>query len=195
MSVIKTASSVSGGLDDGVRNKMVLNLVLDVLIGLTPILGDFADTLFRCNTRNAALLEKMLITRVNENHHAARDAEKIAGPPTRGHTYTNGYHDPEPVSDLPPRYDERHAGVHRRLQVKAPQDSAKTIQASRGGSGWLNGLTSRGKNAAAADVYAPSGSHGPANDARGYTAMMEEDAAPARPLRPGTTRHHQVGSF
>ena len=46
------------------------NLVFDGAIGLVPFFGDIADTIFKCNTRNAVLLEHMLTKR----------ARKEAGP-------------------------------------------------------------------------------------------------------------------
>ncbi|HET9626854.1 MAG TPA: DUF4112 domain-containing protein [Kofleriaceae bacterium] len=37
--------------------RMVMNLAIDLAIGLVPIAGDLADFAFRANTRNVALLE------------------------------------------------------------------------------------------------------------------------------------------
>jgi hypothetical protein len=39
---------------------MYSNLAFDFGIGLVPIVGDFADAWFKCNTRNNLLLEKFL---------------------------------------------------------------------------------------------------------------------------------------
>jgi hypothetical protein len=39
-----------------------LNVILDVLVGLVPIIGDFLDNLFKSNLRNLALLETWLLT-------------------------------------------------------------------------------------------------------------------------------------
>jgi Domain of unknown function (DUF4112) len=39
---------------------MYSNLMLDFGIGLVPVIGDFADAWFKCNTRNNLLLEKYL---------------------------------------------------------------------------------------------------------------------------------------
>jgi Domain of unknown function (DUF4112) len=39
---------------------MYLNLFIDFGIGLIPVLGDFADAWFKCNTRNNILLERYL---------------------------------------------------------------------------------------------------------------------------------------
>ena len=64
--LINSSRKVSGGLDAGTRNKMLMNVVLEVIIGFTPVLGNFADIFFRCNTKNAALLEEMLKKRVDK---------------------------------------------------------------------------------------------------------------------------------
>lgn len=37
-----------------------MNIGIDGVVGLTPVLGDIADTFFRCNTRNLRELEKFL---------------------------------------------------------------------------------------------------------------------------------------
>src|SRR5579859_536727 len=39
---------------------MYTNLAIDFGVGLIPIVGDFADAWFKCNTRNNLLLERFL---------------------------------------------------------------------------------------------------------------------------------------
>jgi hypothetical protein len=39
---------------------MYSNLLIDFGVGLVPVIGDFADAWFKCNTRNNILLEKYL---------------------------------------------------------------------------------------------------------------------------------------
>jgi hypothetical protein len=41
-----------------VQSRMVLNAVIDMLLGFVPILGDLADIGFKANLRNLALLER-----------------------------------------------------------------------------------------------------------------------------------------
>ncbi|KAI9244266.1 hypothetical protein EDC94DRAFT_629791 [Helicostylum pulchrum] len=43
--------------------KMMMNVFIDFMVGLTPIAGDILDILFKCNWRNAMLLEEYLILR------------------------------------------------------------------------------------------------------------------------------------
>ena len=58
--VLRTCDKVDGGLPNTIRSKMVLNIVLDFLVGLVPFIGDLADAMYKCNTRNAILLEEHL---------------------------------------------------------------------------------------------------------------------------------------
>ncbi|KAI7865174.1 hypothetical protein BDF14DRAFT_1827958 [Spinellus fusiger] len=44
-------------------SKMMFNIMLDFAMGLLPIIGDILDILYKCNTRNAILLENYLLER------------------------------------------------------------------------------------------------------------------------------------
>lgn len=72
--VLRTCTRVEGGLPSAVLTKMYLNIALDFGIGLVPFLGDFADALFRANTRNAVELERHL-------RKKGADALKATGTP------------------------------------------------------------------------------------------------------------------
>jgi hypothetical protein len=39
---------------------MLINVIVDFFIGLVPFIGDVADAVYKCNTRNAVILEKHL---------------------------------------------------------------------------------------------------------------------------------------
>ena len=43
---------------------MAGNVVLDLVLGATPILGDLADTWFKANVRNLAIIEKHVAARI-----------------------------------------------------------------------------------------------------------------------------------
>ena len=58
--VIRTCQQVEGGLPKSVSSQMMFNLALDFAVGLIPFIGDLADMLYRCNTKNAVLLEEFL---------------------------------------------------------------------------------------------------------------------------------------
>jgi hypothetical protein len=45
---------------------MLMNVVLDCVIGFIPFIGDIADAIYKCNTRNAILLEKHLRDKTNK---------------------------------------------------------------------------------------------------------------------------------
>lgn len=46
------------GLPRSALAAMAGNVVLDLALGATPILGDLADTVFKANVRNLAIIEK-----------------------------------------------------------------------------------------------------------------------------------------
>ncbi|KAI9633753.1 uncharacterized protein MKK02DRAFT_38409 [Dioszegia hungarica] len=50
------------GVPRNILGLMILNVLIDVFVGIIPILGDFLDNLFKSNLRNLALLEDWLLT-------------------------------------------------------------------------------------------------------------------------------------
>ncbi|EEP80132.1 conserved hypothetical protein [Uncinocarpus reesii 1704] len=58
--VVKTCSNIEGGLPGSLYLHMLANVIFDFVIGLVPFIGDLADALYKCNTRNAVLLERFL---------------------------------------------------------------------------------------------------------------------------------------
>jgi hypothetical protein len=59
--VVRTCRHIEGKLPAQVELWMYLNIVLDFVVGLVPILGDMAAArFFRPNTRNVIMLEKYL---------------------------------------------------------------------------------------------------------------------------------------
>ena len=51
------------GLPRQALARMAGNVVLDLVLGATPILGDLADTWFKANVRNLAIIEKHVAQR------------------------------------------------------------------------------------------------------------------------------------
>ena len=41
--------------------KMLAYILIDFVIGLIPVFGDLADAQFRCNTKNVAMMEKVMM--------------------------------------------------------------------------------------------------------------------------------------
>lgn len=79
--LINSAMRISGGKDakdvKKMRNLMMANLIFDGAIGLVPFLGDIADTIFKCNTRNVVLLEHLLTKRARKAAGAIDSSEKL----------------------------------------------------------------------------------------------------------------------
>ena len=65
--VVTTCNKVEGNLPSSIYAHMIFNVILDFVIGLVPFVGDFADAMYKCNTRNAVLLEKCLKDRGERN--------------------------------------------------------------------------------------------------------------------------------
>jgi len=58
--VFRTCCSVNPPLPRATVTRMQLNIAIDFAIGLVPFLGDIADAIYKCNTKNVVLLEKEL---------------------------------------------------------------------------------------------------------------------------------------
>jgi Domain of unknown function (DUF4112) len=62
---------------------MYLNMLVDGLIGLVPLLGDVADGIYKCNTRNVSILEAELEKRGKERIAAQKASDGQIDPPPR----------------------------------------------------------------------------------------------------------------
>ncbi|KAL2123875.1 hypothetical protein VTJ04DRAFT_240 [Mycothermus thermophilus] len=60
LKLIREANKVAGGLPTWIRFLMILNVIVDLLAGFVPILGDFVDMLFRANVRNAWMFDAFM---------------------------------------------------------------------------------------------------------------------------------------
>lgn len=157
--VINSAKKVEGGLDKSVESKMWLNVLIDFTIGLVPFLGDFADAFFRCNTKNAVELERMLIRRRDKTLGATEKTHQASRPSRPHDQHYLGAND---EADLPPRYE---AGYQRNESMRAEPTKPKPARMATGGSrGWFGNLMGRGE---------------PERDAERC-----EGVAPVRPPRP-----------
>ncbi|KAG2227654.1 hypothetical protein INT45_004696 [Circinella minor] len=56
--LVQTAAEVH--LPQSVLSQMMMNIIIDFLIGIVPVVGDLLDVFYKCNTRNAVLLENYL---------------------------------------------------------------------------------------------------------------------------------------
>ncbi|OKL61130.1 hypothetical protein UA08_03525 [Talaromyces atroroseus] len=79
MMVLRECDKVDGGLPNSLRSQMLLNVVIDFFIGLVPFIGDVADAIYKCNTRNAVLLERHLRKKANRANKARAQKGHLAG--------------------------------------------------------------------------------------------------------------------
>lgn len=75
--LFKKCMTVDGGLPSQVSMKMLINIILDFVVGLVPILGDLADAAFKANTKNLRLLERHLDAKYKPN--GGRDERDYGG--------------------------------------------------------------------------------------------------------------------
>ncbi|KAI9777837.1 MAG: hypothetical protein M1839_008514 [Geoglossum umbratile] len=122
--VVKTCDGVDGKLDNKVRNKMILNVILDFVVGLVPFLGDLADAMYKCNTRNAILLEEFL--RKRGQLAIKRQGAQNVVDPSLPDTYDMDDDDEVP----PPVYETTRGARVREPERPAP---ARVPQETRGG--------------------------------------------------------------
>lgn len=51
------------GVPTVVMVRMLFNLVIDTLIGVIPVVGDYLDVLYKANSKNVALVEQAIVNR------------------------------------------------------------------------------------------------------------------------------------
>lgn len=61
LQLVRKAEKILGGLPQDLRARMMANVAFDFGIGLIPLVGDFINVLYKCNSRNFVLLEKHLV--------------------------------------------------------------------------------------------------------------------------------------
>lgn len=80
----RKCAKVDGGLPIQTHLMMVAIIFADVLIGIVPILGDYLDGMFKCNTMNVRLLEKHLGNKYKPrelSRHEEEEARRLDNPP------------------------------------------------------------------------------------------------------------------
>jgi len=127
--VIETAKQVEGGLPSTVVSQMYMNAIIDFGIGFIPFIGDIADALYKCNTRNAVLLEKELRKRGQKNLKGQRAP---AGDPSLPEEWDR---EEQEMTELhggpPPQYDG------------APTQPSQAQTRGGSGRGWFGGNRDR----------------------------------------------------
>ena len=127
--VVKTCEQVRPPLPSSVKTKMQMNLAIDFIIGLVPFIGDIADAIYKCNTRNAVLLENELRKRGERRLKDANRQHEVD--PSLPETYDNASDEEIAQSGPPPRY----------TSTKQPTRPDRTYDSrnTRSGGGWLGG--------------------------------------------------------
>lgn len=74
--VFKKCCTVEGGLTSNIKIQMILNILIDFLVGLVPFIGDLADAAFKCNTKNLRLLEVTLDKKYAPRHQPGGKDER-----------------------------------------------------------------------------------------------------------------------
>jgi len=141
--VMRTAQQVEGGLPADIRSKMVFNIILDFVIGLTPIIGDIFDAMFRANTRNAVVLEKYLRNKGAKALKAQGQAGLVVDPsdPDEYDRMMREEHGP------PPQYDSSELAS---TQPNVPQSRPSQAVPAQAGTkqrtgGWFSSFGRKGK--------------------------------------------------
>lgn len=140
MMVVRTCQGIEGGLPARLRTMMLMNVIIDFVIGLVPFIGDLADAVYKCNTRNAVLLEKHLREKgakrlAKENRRVERQEERDRHEQGMiDHSLPDEFDRQEEgvVENAPPSYEEMHP----------PNQPARPKRAkSKGRSGWFGGAS------------------------------------------------------
>ncbi|KAJ5489014.1 hypothetical protein N7539_003904 [Penicillium diatomitis] len=136
--VVKSCEGIDGGLPQRLRMMMMINVMIDFVIGLVPFIGDVADAVYKCNTRNAVLLEKHLREKGAKTikAHVPRENLPAAGgrPEARviDHSLPDEWDRQESgtVEELPPQYTEQTMSGTQ-AAVNAPQQPARPARVKK----------------------------------------------------------------
>lgn len=123
MMVVKSCEGIDGGLPAALRMKMMINVIVDFVIGLVPFIGDLADAVYKANTRNAVILETHLRekgAKAASKHGRRRSEGRRPSEPQRqeaievDHSLPDAFDQQEGgvVSDSPPAYDDVRPSSH-----------------------------------------------------------------------------------
>lgn len=125
MMVVRNCQEIEGGLPSSLRMMMVINVLIDFVIGLVPFIGDLADAVYKCNTRNAVILEK---------HLRGKGAKNIKKQPRQPSTHGRVEEIQEDTVDhsLPDEWDKQESGV---VNSSPPEYREHTVPDGRRGEG------------------------------------------------------------
>lgn len=122
--LVKKAGTIEGGLPAVLQSKMMFNVAMDFGIGLIPLVGDFINILYKCNSRNFILLEKHLVEKYSKQAPGlhAPVSGKRGDHPDSG----NPPHHPD-VTEKPPQHPDLGHGKHPDHGNPNPQESGELV--------------------------------------------------------------------
>ncbi|KAJ5636130.1 uncharacterized protein N7484_009443 [Penicillium longicatenatum] len=144
---VEHVKELKGGLPSRLRYMMLVNVIIDFVIGLVPFIGDIADAVYKCNTRNAVLLEKHLrdkgakaLSRQNSStRRSERRVQEV------DHSLPDEYDKQESgvVGDSPPTYQEHGSGRNMAEASTHPTrpPPAKQTRSNRTVAKWFGGAS------------------------------------------------------
>lgn len=148
--VVRSCEGIDGGLPAALRMKMMINVIVDFVIGLVPFIGDLADAVYKANTRNAVILEthlrekgaKAASKRGRRRSQSRREEVEI------DHSLPDAFDRQEGgvVSDSPPAYEYIHPSSHGAGQNDGPEpptrpQPAKKPKNNRSFGRWFGGAS------------------------------------------------------
>jgi hypothetical protein len=130
--VFWSCRKVEGGIPIGLQAYMIFNIAFDFFIGLVPFVGDLADALYKCNTRNAILLEEHLRKAAQKEKRIARDTLDLSLPEEFDRFDEESLGDPPGYSMTENQTSSGGGGPSRPEPARVPPET-------RGGKGWFGG--------------------------------------------------------
>lgn len=149
MMVVRSCEGIDGGLPAALRMKMMINVIIDFVIGLVPFIGDLADAVYKANTRNAVILETHLRQKGAKDAKAAsKQSRRREQPAEVDHSLPDEFDRQEGgvVSDSPPAYDDVRPSSHGARHNAGPEPPtrpkpAKQSRNNRSFGRWFGGAS------------------------------------------------------
>jgi Domain of unknown function (DUF4112) len=172
--VFKTCNQIKGGLPQAAKAQMMFNIMLDFGIGLIPFLGDLADAIYKCNSRNAIVLENHLRKVGKKNLRQSGLPEPLVDP-SLGEEYDKD------DDELPPSYESAQPAPQQPMRPQGAATNSPPGGVSRGNT----------RHASTSQTTRPAATSG--GGGRGFLSSFRGgDAAQHPDLEMGETGANQV---
>lgn len=139
--VLRECKKVDGGLPGRIYSMMLLNIIIDLAIGFVPLVGDLADALYKCNTRNAILLEKYLRDKAAKQEKAKLKNGRQTEPQVDLSIPEEFDQHEEESAAAPPSYESANQSEPNRRDAPGPArpPAARLAQDNRHVNAWFGG--------------------------------------------------------